>query len=257
MHRLHLAPSSRNLLLRAASALALVGSFVIGGCNVISGATRLSIQDDTTGVPETPPPPSSDDAPGPSEPLPGDASTDASVDAVGDAASSGGAKIVFVTSHQFNGAFGGAAAADAICRDAAERASLGPTEWRAWLSTTGESAHERIEHDGPYVLVSGEVVVASKSQLLSGTLDSAISVTETGESAPTGASNLRVWTGTSFDGTTTPDTCRDWTSSNFLDFGVLGSLESTAASWTRAPGAIQVQGGWGCQTLGRIYCFER
>lgn len=167
-------------------------------------------------------------------------------------------KLVFVTGLQFSGALGGLEGADERCRAAAAQAGLSSSDWRAWLSTSSVNAAARIEHEGPYALLDGRVVVVNKSQLATGVLGVPIDVTEAGTRADDGQEEARVWTGTSAAGSVVaPDTCKDWTSANALQWGIMGSIRATNASWTRSPGVVETTGGWGCQTKGRLYCFER
>lgn len=223
------------------------------GCNVFSGATEYGVGEDAT-LPADADASSLPHDAGIQTVAPDDAATDDDGDL--DAALPPASKRVFVTQKRMKGAIGSLDAADQECRGAALVAGLRTTKWVAWMSNGSQDAIDRVR-DVPYTLVDGTPVVRDKAQLRSGQLLSPIHLTENGQEAPTAPEEVRVWTGTGSDGTaTSPDTCLDWTSSSLVDFGVLGFLGSSDASWTRAPGAVQPAGGWGCQTLGRLYCFE-
>ncbi|HVH45384.1 MAG TPA: DUF1554 domain-containing protein [Labilithrix sp.] len=254
-------PASRSIA-------AAISAVAIAGCTLLSGADDLGI---AHGVDEEAPAPNASEdgdagAPGSivvsesgTEPPPDTTIRPSKPDA-SDAATreaGPGTKLVFVTTSRWNGSLGGLAGADALCKQAAAEAGLGSSDWRAWLSTKSVNATSRITHDGPYVLLDGRVVVSNKAQLASGAINVAIDITEQGIPADKGTEYARIWTGTHRDGTAVPpDMCDDWTSSGSLEFGIMGSLLSAKAAWTRASGVVQTDGGWGCQTKGRLYCFE-
>lgn len=172
----------------------------------------------------------------------------------GDGSPEAGAKRVFLTSDVSNGIMNGTAGADARCTVAATRGALGGGPWVAWMSGNGANAIDRITYDGPYYLIDGRRVVSSKSQLRSGNLDVAIDVTENrliASGAPW------VWTGTLATGLAS-ETCNDWTTNNFATFGALGSFDQPKnGDWTDNGGPGGGFRNWGCQTSGRLYCFER
>jgi hypothetical protein len=215
---------------------------VLGACAPILGI------EDVTAVKE----------PDASTPSPFDAATpdvsvvDAAVeDVVEEKSTEPQPKRVFVTSDVFNGFMGGESSVDARCIAAADRAGLGGS-WVAWISADGKNAIDRIEHDGPYQRLDGLRVVRNKAQLASGVLTNPIDVLETGERF---GGEIRVWTGTRANGAAGVD-CNNWSTSNALVFGTLGELNRTNAGWTDNGGTGPTRD-WGCQTVARLYCFER
>ena len=119
-----------------------------------------------------------------------EASVDAAVPDAADAAPVG--LRVFLSSTTSNGDFAGIAGGDAVCQNLATAASLGG-KWVAWLSNEdGPAAINRVTSTGPWRLVTGEVVVASKAALVSGALQHAIDKDEKGVAVAAGG----VWTGT-------------------------------------------------------------
>lgn len=166
-------------------------------------------------------------------------------------------KRVFVTSDQFMGDVGGLAGGDAKCAMAATRGGL-DGQWVAWLSAGTTNAIDRIVHDGRYVLLDGREVVANKIQLSSGALSTPIDLTEMRNGVSGSAEVLRVWTGTDASGLRSEvDRCVDFTTSSSIQWGVMGDTSKATRAWTQAPGVVEVDGGWGCQTKGHIYCFEQ
>lgn len=240
--------------LRSSSSVGAALAASVAACNIVSGAYLFEIgSEGSTPVPGEP-----DGSKPAGEAGPGDSGArepDTGAEPVVDGGP--GTKLVFVTSRQYRGNLGGIAGADLACQEAANAASIRAAGWRAWVSIGGIHAIDRIVHDGPYILRDGTRIANTKAELASGTLLSPIYRLENGQPAPTTSEEMRVWTGTAANGMSAgPDTCLGWTSESFLDFGVLGYLVSGDAAWTRAPGVVHVEGGWGCQTLGRLYCFE-
>lgn len=99
-------------------------------------------------------------------------------------------KLVFVTSAEFTGNLGGLSGADAICQEAADAAGLDGV-FQAWLSDSVDTPSTRWKtlSLGPYFLLDGGVVAASFGDLVDGTINAEINVTEAGgqkESPPYG-----------------------------------------------------------------------
>jgi hypothetical protein len=173
-------------------------------------------------------------------------------------------KKVFVTSTTYKaGDLGGLAGADAKCQARAMAAGLTGT-FRAWLSDSDDQPATRfIKENGPYLLVTGNVVANNFTQVTSGTLRHAINVTELGTAAPTatipGCTTPIVWTNTTSDGYVGDPgaTCGDWTDSVVFS-GWFGTTTSQT-EWT-SPNCTGVAGtstATGCGALAPIYCFEQ
>ena len=221
-----------------------LGAFALGACAGLVGIEELGVDA----------PPISVDGAITDAPLEGRADV-ALLDAA-EAAVDAGSKRVFVTSDLENGAMGGVAGADARCAAAAARGGLDGGAWVAWVSASAANAVDRIEHPGAYLLLDGRRVVASKSQLTTGNLDVAIDITEDNQLVK---GSTVVWTGTFPNGQTSVS-CNNWTSNGVIVYGAAGSLDRPKnGDWTDNGGPSPAQGfpNWGCQTAGRLYCFER
>jgi hypothetical protein len=156
-------------------------------------------------------------------------------------------QLVFVSSSgTHTGSLGGFAGGDAICGDLAQSAGL-PGTWVAWLSNAGIDAGDRVLGNGPFVRTDDVQVAADRAVLLSGTLEAAISRTETGD--PFDGTN-NVWTGTNGDGTRSGNTCEGWNTADPMIFGTAGLADQTSSSWTSDGLAI-------CSGTRHIYCFQQ
>lgn len=189
----------------------------------------------------------------------------------------------FVTSRGTGngGNFGGIDGADAFCAMLAGEVSaeLGAKTWRAYLSTAGENARERIGN-GPWRNAEGRVIANDLAQLhdqgVTGALnstwplgDSSVALDEQGNQVPNQPVLHDIITGTNADGTVSAvGTCSDWTAATGAT--VNGHSNRTGGgvreSWTTAhntgcaeptPGGNFEQGtvsqGGG---RGSIYCFS-
>ncbi|GAC1581609.1 MAG: hypothetical protein NVS3B20_12340 [Polyangiales bacterium] len=158
-------------------------------------------------------------------------------------------KRVFVSSGHFEGNLkkvagtsSGTAAGDKLCGEAAMTAALGGS-WKAWLSSTKERAIDRLVDVGPWVLLDGTEVFASKAAIGKAPAV-AINIDEFGKSA-----DPKVWTGTKAD-MSLGNECYDWTSSSIFSIGLYGSSTFASSGWTEA-------GGFGCGAQYSLYCFEQ
>jgi hypothetical protein len=111
----------------------------------------------------------------------------------------------------------------------------------------------------PYHMVNDVKVADNWADLIDGTLDAAISVTETGGASPVTADNTcgttRVArTGTAVDGTALVGLgrCANFTTNAANSFGTPGVTTAAVATWTNcsAPGPA-------CSILMPIYCFQQ
>ena len=175
-------------------------------------------------------------------------------------------KTVFITSGAFSGdlvsaaqaAFpgctgvtGGVEAADCICQQSAQGASLSGN-FRAWIAdnTTASAPINRfVQTTKPYVLVDLTPIAADWTDLTDGTLQAPINRTQTGGLF---AATNRVWTnvgtpGDRFNGT---NTCSNWTDTAG-PIGVIGFADASNGDWT-SPGFGQV-----CSDIAHLYCFEQ
>lgn len=161
-----------------------------------------------------------------------------------DGAVEGGAeKIIFATSSKQNGDLGGLSGADGICGDLAESAGLEGT-FKAWLSSSGQPAEERLAHAGvPYVRPDGTRVANNWNDLVDGSLDAPINRDQDGEQI-----SGDVWTGTRANGSTGDATCGGFDSTG--DIGVCGSSTAQNGNWSDN---IQPF----CTSALRLYCVEQ
>lgn len=234
------------MLVRRVLALAMVSSS-LAACGALIGI------DDELGVDAPPVAPIPDGGPAP-EVGPMRDAADGPIILTGDAAAS--AKRAFLTSTGTNGILNGVVGADARCVAAANAAGLGGGPWIAWISGDGVSAIDRIKHAGAYQLLDGRRVVANKAQLTTGHLDTPIDFTEKRQIAS--SNEPWVWTGTLANGQSSAGRCNDWTTSYFATLGAAGSFDqSTDGKWTDNGGPGGGFRNWGCQSNGRLYCFEQ
>ena len=181
------------------------------------------------------------------------------------------AKLVFISSKVYSGAFTfeghtGVDAADWICHVLADEAGLVPLPgeneppqepaFRAWLSTPGSHAADRIAHaDVPYVLRTGTVVADNWDALKAAGVVAPIVATEKPNEP---ALNRKVWTNTTKEGESSSDTlhCDGWTSSVPLLSGILGTNTfdpDDPEHWTLDKEFESVS----CTLPQHLYCFEQ
>ncbi len=156
------------------------------------------------------------------------------------------ARLVFVTAAPVFADMGGLAGADATCQTLATNAGLSGT-YRAWLSDgSGASPSNRfIQSSVPYRLRNGAIVASGWIQLTSGVLQNGITIDQNGASVP----GAEVWTGTTPAGTSTGDTCADW--SSLAGTGGVGLSSATDAAWTSVFSQF-------CNRDNvRLYCFQQ
>lgn len=163
-------------------------------------------------------------------------------------------KRVFVTSAKVQGAFGGIATADGMCADAASQGGLGGS-WVAWLSTPSVNAVDRLTFDGTYKLLDGTKIASNKAQLVSGSIDAPISITE--NKGPVTEGENWVWTGTTPNGQKSSYTCSNWSTTSPVTYGVVGNFGYANTKWTEQGSPGFGFPAYGCQTWGHIYCFEK
>ncbi len=172
----------------------------------------------------------------------------------------------FVTFDGFNGNLDGLDGADTKCNDLAKNAGTMGAPWlkdktfKAWLSDSHESAVQRLgnEFQGYYVKVqrTGDndkvVLVARGWNGLASTLHkSRLNRTEKGGSV---SGDQHVWTSTTTEGEFTGDaSCSSWSTSDVVEKGGVGKLNSFDAAWTYIGG---YQGENGCNLPRHLYCIE-
>jgi hypothetical protein len=241
---------------------ALVGlSSLLGACGSLVGIQDLGVDSSSTApapdaqapAPEAGATPNAPAAPPPKINVPSDGGP------LVDAATAN--KRVFLTSTVMTGKLDnhpGVDGADALCTSIAKAALLGNGLWVAWLSGNGKNAIDRLDstYEGPYVTVGlpPRQIVANKAQLASGHLDGPIDVMEDKQTAS--SNQPWVWTGTVANGAASA-TCNDWTDEGFA-VGTIGSFDqSTGGRWTDNGGPQPLVPNWCCNTLARLYCFEK
>ncbi|SFF35796.1 hypothetical protein SAMN02745121_08365 [Nannocystis exedens] len=155
-------------------------------------------------------------------------------------------KRVFVSSTYYTGNMGGLDGAAASCTARAAAAGLGGT-WQAWLSSATSTPLTRFTPStSGYARVDGIIIADDWADLLDGTLDAPISLTEFG----TAANGAGVWTGTNADGTAALYMCGGFTTTQTYH-GETGSFSATNATWSKADQPLT------CAGTRRIYCFEQ
>ena len=161
------------------------------------------------------------------------------------------AKRVFVTNATYNGKLGGVSQMNPKCQTAANNAGLGGT-WKTWLSSSTFSPANQsdgdswTQHSGPYLRIDGVKVADNWTDLIDGSLDNPINVTEGGVPKSSGY----VWTNTTTSGGiySTSSHCSNWNSKSGQ--ARRGDLSSTSSTWT-------VHSNQNCSSTARLYCFEQ
>lgn len=216
---------------------------MVAGCNILNGASTLDI--DSAEVPPSPDayvdpeaavlPPLLDAA---TDRPAADATPDSKADV--DAARQ---LRVFLSSTKRDGRFGNLAVADVICGDLAKNAGRAG-KWVAWLSNkNGIDAIDRLTSQGPWYLVTGELVASGKAQLASGSLAHAIDRDQQGTTVPPADG---AWTGTNPNGLFSGLDCNAWGPGTQADVGDGTFSDSRWTSFVKDA----------CDTLHRFYCFE-
>ena len=153
----------------------------------------------------------------------------------------------FVTNSTINGGIGNLASADQLCQGAALNAGLSnPDNYRAWLSNSIINAPSRINADGPWYRLDGTMVASNMADILDGTLNAGITFNEYGD----GPVLQYAWTGTTLSGTSSANTCTDWSDNTSGAAGTSGFTNSPASGLWVAGGNST------CNTPNRLYCLE-
>ena len=176
---------------------------------------------------------------------------------------------VFITSQQYTGDLGSLTGADQKCNDLANSEGLGG-QWVAWLSSKTVSASERVtQTTNKYVLLDGTAIADNWEDLIDGSLNAPILITQKLKKLDENEGGRRAWTHTKSNGETLGDgeepiwfegelitalidACNDWTSADSLHKAGRGEAVSVDGTWTYS-------GIRDC-TLGsesRLYCFEK
>lgn len=232
----------------------------LAACNILSGASELSVCEDCAGDAATAPAAVADgsidrgDAGDAGDVVDGGLdSGPADADAappIGCQGATSCERVVFVTSLSYQGDLGGVAGADAKCQATADQAGLASIKGRtfvAWVSTTQTSPALRFaQGTRAYVGATGMLIAADWQDLTNGGLAGGIDLDENGVKRGDGA-----WTGTKSAGATfAGDSCLDWTAKEFLAGGARGNVGGSGAGWSS--GATDP-----CGLFHRLYCFEK
>lgn len=152
--------------------------------------------------------------------------------------------LAFVTSTLVASDFGGLAAADAICSDAAANAGLEGT-FIAWLSTSDTSAIDRLDGASGWVRSDGAPFADTPERLAAGEVFHPLRLDETGAAVPLPVV-VDVWTGTGPDGIATNFRCNDWIQTS--GSGTQGSTAQGSLGWTAGLNSS-------CNGMRRLYCL--
>ena len=149
----------------------------------------------------------------------------------------GTSKCVFVTNEIFaDGNLGCLAAADAFCQNFAEGSLAAPGTYKAWLSTSLEWPADGTRFSQAsvrYKLVNGTTIANDWDDLVDGSLDAGIDVTQSGVELPPSFENW-VWTGTLVSGDPSGQDCDGWLSSS-SEIGNVGLALHGWFSMDRSP----------------------
>ncbi len=163
-------------------------------------------------------------------------------------------RVVFATNATVPASFGGVAAADKVCADAASAsmlASVRARTFKAWMSDPSTTPATRlVQGTGEYLRTDGLPIAASWAILIKGTLQNPLQADENGHLISGAA-----WTGTSASGSALGNAtsrCGDWMSVSSTQYGGVGSSTATASGMWTFTGALAQ-----CSISGHIYCFEQ
>jgi hypothetical protein len=167
-----------------------------------------------------------------------------------------GPKRVFVTSRTWEAEMTayarqetGLASADVVCQQVAEEAGL-EGRFVAWMSDDQFDAIDRIDGEGPFVRMDGEVLFPDHASL-AGVPLAPITVNELGETYACDSGTHKVWTGTRTGGRWGLYDCVGWTSRDG-DFDAMMGDVCGIEDWTERSGGLR-----SCNSDYRIYCFEQ
>ncbi|HEX2613007.1 MAG TPA: hypothetical protein VHO02_05405 [Fibrobacteria bacterium] len=159
-----------------------------------------------------------------------------------------GAKRIFASAQQVTGNLKGLSGADSLCGAWAQAAALGGS-WKAFLSTSGVNAKDRINDVGPWYNVNQTTLLFNNKTGFTVGAQSAIR-TEYGGSASGNA-----WTGTKANGTADMVNCSNWTQGGGSAYASVGSPSITlddGPGWMAKGGNAPA-----CSTPARVYCIEQ
>ena len=216
----------------------------------------------------------SDDSGAPDAEPPGDAADANASDGGADDADvdAGSVNLVFVTTAQVAGDFGGSTddpqkSADAVCQGEANAVGNLRGTFVAWLSYqqgtgTAHNARDRLPNVAYYLpgdrLEGGApiMIAASLGDLLANGPLVPLDHLANGTLVPAdeNPSVAWVWTGTQGDGTVDPQTCSSWSSASSTMSGITGNARQlptpTPTDWTTLDGRT-------CDVKRRFYCFQQ
>jgi sugar lactone lactonase YvrE len=173
---------------------------------------------------------------------------------------------VFITDGVWTGVLGGLAGAHAKCKSAADNAGLGG-DWYAWLSDSSTQPSQFFDKATvPYRRLDGGLIALNWNDLVDGTLDSTIDISETGAKVVSKSTSYcgsgyvpAVWTNTNEAGnraapnTSTLYNCANWatntTSTSYK--GGAGIASATTKQWTVGCATQS------CNYSAHLYCFEQ
>ena len=167
-------------------------------------------------------------------------------------------KYAFITRDNVNGTgvgsgnLGGLSGADNICQTRATAAGLNGT-YKAWLSDDGTSAASRLtQYNGEYRLLNGTKLADNWSDLVDGSIDNPLNITEYGTTV---AASSAAYTGTNTNGTSeSPNNCANWNSGGTNVWVRGGNPTVTNGDWTFWVFA-GCDGSWASGW--KLYCFEQ
>jgi hypothetical protein len=157
-------------------------------------------------------------------------------------------RVVFATTKDYGGGFGGVAEADQRCQthaDGSQSPRVKGRKFMAWVSTLNNAVVDRFpKGTKAYVRPDGQKVAENWTDLTNGDLVAGIALNEDG-AAPGGSG--RVWTGTNNSGTASNANCGNWKDTTLA--GQRGNLGGNGSGWTDSSNDL-------CSNPGHLYCFE-
>jgi V8-like Glu-specific endopeptidase len=162
---------------------------------------------------------------------------------------------MFVTSSAYTGNLGGISGADNICNNHASAAGLGSSGWKAILSTSWQSARNRIVIDGPVYTfrqwfgnTTKTLVANNATEFWSGQLQSNLAWDENLGYH----SNAIVFSGSTSSGYSTNKTCSNWTSSGtYVNNGKTAYSDGRWLDYYNNSAVSSY-----CSNAARLYCIK-
>lgn len=118
-------------------------------------------------------------------------------------------------------------------------------KWEAWISKNNNDIKDRLYNSpGLYINYTGDIIAYSFEDLTDGTINNPILYNQSGFLI-----KADVWTGTLFNGTSSPSNCNNWSLNDGI-FGTIGNTNTISKDWTSSEQLGN------CSDRKHFYCIE-